>query len=158
MVKLFVKLPVVTVSQLTALFLCFWMSGVMCAVSCCPAEMIVSAETNQAASGKSVQNDDSCPMHKQAAKRSDKNSAADLISLVSASKNLPRFECCALLAFFTDDSKKTGGTDALILNASLPFKSKSTGFEQRKIVVRKTFRTIIRTRGDTYLRNCVFLI
>ncbi|MEP6923213.1 MAG: hypothetical protein ABI954_02000 [Pyrinomonadaceae bacterium] len=158
MKRLSAKLHYKTVSQFTALFLCFWMSGVMCAVTCCPSEMTVLAEKPQEAS-EAVQAN-ACPMHKQAAEqRSEGNSGANSQSLIPQNQNAPRFECCALASFFSNAAQKNRQADAPVFASIAPLKvNVFIAFRGREAPLQRHYKIVPQTRGDTYLRNCVFLI
>ncbi len=146
-----------TVWQFIALVLCFWMSGVICAVSCCPAEMTVLATAKQEASN-SVQTNDSCPMRKQAAERTGENSVANSSSFVPPTQNTPRLECCPLMNLLSSAGRTTRHSEAPVFISSSPVKFNFSANEQQKSAFQKNFRTVPRTLSQIYLRNCVFLI
>lgn len=159
MKRLSAKLRHKTISQLTALFLCFWISGAICAVLCHQAGAKVLAVENRRETRETVQKTVSCPMHQQAAERSGENSQTTANSFVPQRQDAPDISCCPFTSFFTNTPQKINQTDVAVFVAAAPLKFDfAVSFKQREIPLEINYQTVPRTRGDTYLRNCVFLI
>lgn len=161
MKRLFAKSQHQIISQCAALFLCFWMSGAICAVVCCATETSFLAAELQATNGSGVQENISCPMHKQAATQSpERNSSVISNSFASSpSPNALISKCCNLASYFITARQTTDQTDVsfFVVAARHRFDFAAT-FKSRRALPQTNYQIAPQSRGDTYLENCVFLI
>lgn len=160
MSRLFAQLQRKKVSRFIALFICVWMSGAACLLSCGAMEVRAAlAETHEHEALQLIE--ESCPLHTHDCcdGKTETKEDENAVSLSAFRRQTPSLDCCSPLHFVqTNVAPNAGQVDAPVLTAVAPIKPTLPVFERRRVSFQKTYQTIPLNRGSTHLRNCVFLI
>lgn len=140
--------------QLTAGFLSIWLSGVVLLLCCGNME----ARAAEAAA-------DSCPLarmshcdkQRQARSDSDENNP----DFAGVQKQSQTFDCCGFLPKVFDKARKIEKIPQIALTAAAATEkipAPKFSFVAQAAESPKIYQPVVRNRGSTYLKNCVFRI
>lgn len=138
-------------SRFVALLLCIWLSGATCAVNCLAAHRPTETVANEMGAMCPLKNHGCC-------KGKTAKSGANEISLNFGEQNdTPTFDCCSLVNIRSEAARKLDRFDAFVLTNSTP-KISFAQTKRQTVSFNNSYRKPPQNRGETYIKNCVFLI